>query len=64
VTARSLLLSAVVCSLWGEAPKTAIATGARIPDFESIDQDGKRQTFDTIKGSSGAFLLFHRSADW
>jgi hypothetical protein len=34
--------------------------GARIPAFEAHDQNGARQTFDTIKERAGAVLLFHR----
>jgi hypothetical protein len=47
-----------------EAPPGALAVGAKIPPFEALDQNGTRQTFDSIKGAAGAVLLFHRSADW
>jgi hypothetical protein len=47
-----------------EAPPGAVGVGARIPAFDARDQTGARQTFDTIKGRTGAVLLFHRSADW
>ena len=47
-----------------EAPKSAVAVGAVIPRFEAEDQFGQRRTFDSIKGRKGAFILFHRSADW
>lgn len=44
--------------------QTGPAVGARIPDFAAEDQNGRRQTFDTLKGPKGLVLLFVRSADW
>jgi len=44
--------------------KTGPAVGSRIPSFEALDQAGKKQTFDTLRGPNGAVLLFFRSADW
>lgn len=44
--------------------KTGPAVGARIPEFEAVDLNGKRQTFETLKGPKGLVLLFARSADW
>lgn len=41
-----------------------VAVGAKIPDFRAVDQHGKLVGFDAIKGTNGAVLLFHRSADW
>ena len=38
--------------------------GEEVPAFSLSDQNGQIQTLDTIKGSSGTMLLFHRSADW
>ena len=43
---------------------TGPAVGEKIPDFEAVDQNGKRQTFDSLKGPNGLLLMFHRSADW
>ena len=43
---------------------TGPAVGRTIPAFEAVDQNGKRQTFETLKGPNGLFLMFHRSADW
>lgn len=40
------------------------AVGEKIPEFEAVDQSGRRQTFATLKGAKGLLLLFHRSADW
>jgi hypothetical protein len=41
-----------------------IEIGARIPPFEAPDQHGHRQSFETIRGPRGAFIVFIRSADW
>jgi hypothetical protein len=38
--------------------------GAHIPPFAAPDQSGRRQTFETIRGPSGALVVFIRSADW
>jgi len=45
-------------------PKTGPAVGAHIPAFEVVDMNGKRQTFETLKGPKGLLLTFVRSADW
>ena len=44
--------------------KSGPALGAHIPSFEAVDQNGKRQTFESLRGSKGLALLFVRSADW
>ena len=38
--------------------------GDTVPEFNLPDQNGKMRTLESIKGSNGAMLLFHRSADW
>ena len=43
---------------------TGPAVGERVPDFRAVDQFGRTQTFDSLKGPNGLLLLFHRSADW
>lgn len=43
---------------------TGPAVGQKIPPFEAVDQNGKRQTFESLKGPNGLLLMFHRSADW
>ena len=37
--------------------RTGPAIGSRIPAFEAVDQTGKRQTFETLKGPKGVALL-------
>ncbi len=44
--------------------KTGPSVGERIPSFEAVDEDGKTQTFASLRGPKGLVLLFHRSADW
>ena len=46
------------------AAKMGPAVGSPIPPFAAIDQNGKTQTFASVKGPKGAFVLFIRSADW
>ena len=41
-----------------------IPVGSKIPAFEARDQKGTVQTFESIRGPKGAFLVFYRSADW
>ena len=38
--------------------------GEKIPSFRALDQDGKEQTFESLRGPKGLLLLIHRSADW
>ena len=38
--------------------------GEKIPSFTALDQDGKEQTFESLRGPKGLLLLIHRSADW
>ena len=40
------------------------AVGAPLPAFEAPDQDGRRQTFDTLRGPNGLLLNFNRSVVW
>jgi hypothetical protein len=55
---RTLLLLAAV------ALRTGPEIGARIPDFAAPDQNGKQQTFASLRGPKGLALMFIRSADW
>lgn len=56
-------LAPLLMSAQSEIP-TGPAVGQKIPDFEAVDQSGRRQTFETLRGPKGLLLLFHRSADW
>lgn len=44
--------------------KTGPERGQKIPRFHAPDQNGKAQTFETVRGPKGALLIFFRSADW
>lgn len=46
------------------ADGTGPAKGARIPDFQAVDQHGQPRTFEDLTGENGLLLLFFRSADW
>jgi hypothetical protein len=41
-----------------------LGPGANVPGFSLPDQNGTSQTFDSIRGSKGAMIVFYRSADW
>jgi peroxiredoxin len=58
VTLRLLALLAAVTL------KTGPEIGARIPNFEAPDQNGRTQTFASLRGPKGLVLMFVRSADW
>jgi hypothetical protein len=51
---------------WMAAPPTStgIEVGTKIPAFSIPDQNGKTQTFESIRGPKGAAIYFMRSADW
>ena len=38
--------------------------GSRIPAFAAADQNGKQQSFASLRGPKGLVLMFIRSADW
>ena len=44
--------------------KTGPEVGQKIPAFSAVDQAGKLQNFDSLKGSKGLVLFFNRSVDW
>lgn len=41
-----------------------LQTGQKAPAFTALDQFGREQSNQTLKGSGGTVLLFFRSADW
>jgi hypothetical protein len=51
-----------------EAEKSAFATGPEvgqnIPYFNALDQNGRLQDFNSVRGPKGAMIVFLRSADW
>jgi len=40
------------------------AVGKPLPAFQLPDQDGRPQTFATLKGPKGLMLVLVQSADW
>lgn len=50
------------------APAPAVnlgpSEGERIPGFEASDQHGSPRSWENLRGSKGAVLVFYRSADW
>jgi len=38
--------------------------GAKVPDFNLADQQGKQRTLQSVMGPNGAMIVFYRSADW
>lgn len=51
---------------WMSAPpaSTGIHVGQRIPAFRAVDQTGRTQDFNSLRGPHGAAIVFSRSADW
>jgi hypothetical protein len=45
---------------WSTGPEV----GETIPDITGTDQHGNQRNFADIKGPNGAYVVFHRSADW
>ena len=43
---------------------TGLETGQKIPAFTALDQHGKLQDFNSIRGPKGAMIVFIQSADW
>ncbi len=41
-----------------------LPVGQKAPGFSALDQFGREQNLDTLKGKKGTALLFFRSADW
>jgi cytochrome oxidase Cu insertion factor (SCO1/SenC/PrrC family) len=44
--------------------KTGPEVGQKIPAFSAVDQYGKVQNFESLKGPKGLVLFFNRSVDW
>jgi hypothetical protein len=61
---RSIALLIVSVAGFAQTKTVGPAVGSRFPQFSLPDQNGKMQTFDSIKGPKGAVLVFYRSADW
>ncbi len=64
ILAQVLSIALIVGALSAADFSPGIAIGSKIPTFEARDQRGRVQTFESIRGPKGAFLVFYRSADW
>lgn len=64
------IVRAAILALWlaytclAQNAGSGLEVGKRIPAFTLNDQTGAPQSFDSIKKSKGALLVFFRSADW
>jgi hypothetical protein len=54
----------VLAGVGAAAIRTGPEVGEKIPAFALLDQNGVRQTLESIAGPRGAMLVFYRSADW
>jgi hypothetical protein len=48
----------------GNAAEPGPSVGAPLPAFEAPDQDGRPQTFETLRGPNGLLLNVNRSVVW
>jgi len=64
VLAEVLMITFIVGRISAADFAPGIPVGSKIPTFEARDQKGMVQTFESIRGPKGAFLVFYRSADW
>ena len=57
---------ALATDAWKTKPAatTGLNVGDKIPAFELHDQNGKLQSFQSVRGPKGAAIYFMRSADW
>ena len=60
-----LLAAALAPSPVPSAPGTlGPAIGQSLPTFRLLDQDGRPQDFESLRGPKGLLLLFFRSVVW
>ena len=71
-TRRTILLIVAAASLFALAASPGRAATGRGPEVGSeiphslaaVDQNGRQQDFQSLKGKRGLLLLFSRSLDW
>lgn len=56
--ATSAFADATFAEQWGPA------IGTKAPLLAADDQDGQRQTLQSLTGTSGLLVVFNRSVDW
>lgn len=64
VLATAGLLSAQNAPPAVDVTRLGPQVGDRVPDFDVIDHEGRRQTLESVAGPKGTMLVFFRSADW
>ncbi len=57
-------LSGMIALVASGAIRTGPEIGAKLPNFEASDQDGKTRKLSDLLGPKGAVLVIYRSADW
>ncbi len=60
----SLAAPLLFMSATGSAFAAGPEVGETVPSFETVDQSGQVQDFESLTGERGLLLLFFRSADW
>ncbi len=64
VTVRGALEDDVIRMTTMGPMAIGLEVGQKAPAFSLLDQLGRMQTLDTLRGPKGTVLLFFRSADW
>ena len=63
--AAALFLVAPASSSCAATSRRGPEVGSEIPhSLAALDQNGRRQDFQSLKGKRGLLLLFSRSLDW
>jgi hypothetical protein len=60
----AVMMTTALLALLAAGPGVGPDVGEPIPAFELVDQEGRRQTFESLRGPKGLVLVFFRSADW
>lgn len=61
---RFLLLAVAIISPFSVTARDAIHVEDLAPNFSLYDQNGVKQSLNSLYGPKGLLLVFHRSADW
>jgi AhpC/TSA family len=59
-----VLMAGSIAALLPAAIHTGPEVGAKFPDFEAADQNGRTHKLASLLGPKGAVLVIYRSADW
>ena len=64
IAAAVLVLAAQFAQADEYAAAWGPSVGSEAPMLAALDQSGKEQTFETLKGTNGLLIVFNRSVDW